>query len=73
MRLICGFEIIRKRLERNENPSFVAPSNDDGAVIVSAGGSLRNDGGSWMVRLEQKRNWLVSIGIWANTPIVIWP
>ena len=39
MRLF-GFEIIEKRLERNENPSFVAPSNDDGAVIVSAGGSF---------------------------------
>ena len=39
MRLL-GIEIIQKRLERNENPSFVAPSNDDGAVIVSAGGSF---------------------------------
>ena len=39
MRLF-GFEIIDKRLERNENPSFVASPNDDGAVIVSAGGSF---------------------------------
>jgi len=37
---LFGFEIRDKRVERNENPSFVSPPNDDGAVIVSAGGSF---------------------------------
>ena len=38
-------EIIQKRLERNEIPHSWLPSNDDGAVIVSAGGAS----GRWRI------------------------
>ena len=71
MRLF-GIEIIQKRLERNENPSFVAPSNDDGAVIVSAGGSFGtvvDFDGAVRTEAELVRN----IATWPCTRIVTWP
>jgi hypothetical protein len=37
---ILGFEISRKREIEQENKSFVSPENEDGSVVVNAGGSF---------------------------------